>query len=101
MKNSHLTLDDRKKIQEGLEQELSRTEIAKNINKDISTVAKEIKNRRKLKPRNPFNNQLLVLNLNNVVYVMENALNMKKLNVQEEIEKWEHVIFALIFLNVN
>ena len=36
-----------KKIQEGLEKELSRTEIAKNINKDISTVAKEIKNRRK------------------------------------------------------
>lgn len=47
MKISHLTLDDRKKIQEGLEKELSRTEIAKNINKDISTVAKEIKNRRK------------------------------------------------------
>ena len=47
MKNTHLTLEDRKKIQEGLENELSRTEIAKNINKDISTVAKEIKNRRK------------------------------------------------------
>ena len=52
------TLEDRKKIQEGLENELSRTEIAKNINKDISTVAKEIKNRRKLKPRNPFNNPI-------------------------------------------
>jgi len=87
MKNSHLTLDDRKKIQEGLEKELSRTEIAKNINKDISTVAKEIKNRRKLKPRIILIIQLLALNLNNVVYVMENALNMKKLNVQEEIEK--------------
>ena len=58
MKNTHLTLEDRKKIQEGLENELSRTEIAKNINKDISTVAKEIKNRRKLKPRNPFNNPI-------------------------------------------
>ena len=43
MKNSHLTLDDRKKIQEGLEKELSRTEIAKTINKDISTVVKEIR----------------------------------------------------------
>ena len=59
MKNTHLTLEDRKKIQEGLENELSRTEIAKNINKDISTVAKEIKNRRKLKPRNPFNNPII------------------------------------------
>lgn len=55
MKNTHMTLEDRKKIQEGLENELSRTEIAKIINKDISTVAKEIKNRRKLKPRNIFN----------------------------------------------
>lgn len=58
MKNTHLTLEDRKKIQEGLENELSRTEIARNINKDVSTVAKEIKNRRKLKPRNPFNNPI-------------------------------------------
>lgn len=58
MKNTHLTLEDRKKIQEGIENELSRTEIARNINKDISTVAKEIKNRRKLKPRNPFNNPI-------------------------------------------
>ena len=62
MKNTHLTLEDRKKIQEGLENELSRTEIARNINKDISTVAKEIKNRRKLKPRNPFNNPITCTN---------------------------------------
>ena len=39
MKNTHLSLEDRKKIQEGLEKELSRTQIAKIINKDISTVA--------------------------------------------------------------
>ena len=58
MKNTHMTLEDRKKIQEGLEKEMSRTEIAKIINKDISTVAKEIKNRRKLKPRNIFNNPI-------------------------------------------
>lgn len=58
MKNSHLTLEDRQAIQEGLEKGLSRTEIAKIINKDISTVAKEIKARRKLKPRNPFNNPI-------------------------------------------
>lgn len=58
MKNIHLSLEDRKQIQSGLENELSRTQIAKNINKDISTVAKEIRNRRKLKPRNPFNNPI-------------------------------------------
>lgn len=55
MKISHLTLENRQAIQEGLEKGLSKTKIAKNINKDISTVAKEIKNRRKLKPRNLFN----------------------------------------------
>jgi len=58
MKNSHLSLEDRKHIQECLEKEMSRTEIAKVIHKDISTIAKEIKNRRKLKPRNPFNNPI-------------------------------------------
>lgn len=58
MKNSHLTLANRKQIQDGLEQGLSRTQIAKNISKDISTVAKEIKTRRKLKPSNPFNNPI-------------------------------------------
>lgn len=58
MKNSHLTLVDRKQIQDGLEQGLSRTQIAKNISKDISTVAKEIKTRRKLKPKNSFNNPI-------------------------------------------
>ena len=58
MKNTHFTLDDRNKIQDGWEKSLSRTEIAKMIHKDISTVAKEVKNRRKLKPRNPFNNPI-------------------------------------------
>lgn len=58
MKNTHLSLEDRKIIQEGLENQLSRTRIAELIGKDISTVAKEIRNRRKLKPRNPFNNPI-------------------------------------------
>lgn len=58
MKNTHLSLEDRKKIQEGIENELTKVEIAKNIGKNPSTVGKEIKNRRKLKPRNPFNNPI-------------------------------------------
>lgn len=37
---------------------LTITEVAKIINKDISTVVKEIKLRRKLKPRNRFNNPI-------------------------------------------
>ena len=58
MKNVHLTLEDRKKIQDGLEKELTKVEIAKIIGKDPTTISKEIKNRRKLKPRNPFNNPI-------------------------------------------
>ena len=58
MKNSHLTLEDRKIIQDGIENELTKVQIAKNIGKDPTTVSKEIKNRRKLKPRNPFNNPI-------------------------------------------
>lgn len=62
MKNSHLSLDDRKKIQEGLEKGLSKTCIATGISKDPSTVRKEVKNRRKLKPRNMFNNPITCTN---------------------------------------
>lgn len=62
MKNCHLSLEDRKKIQEGIENELTKVQIAKNIGKDSSTVGKEIKNRRKLKPRNPFNNPITCTN---------------------------------------
>ena len=58
MKNSHLSLEDRKKIQEGIENELTKVQIAKKIGKDPTTVSKEIKKRRKLKPRNPFNNPI-------------------------------------------
>ena len=58
MKYNHLTLEDRQQIQEGLEKELTRTAIAKLINKNISTIAKEIKLHRKLKTRNPFNNPI-------------------------------------------
>ena len=54
MKNSHLSLEDREQIQAGLESGLTKKEIAKLIDKDPSTVGKEIKKRRKLKPRNYF-----------------------------------------------
>ena len=59
MKGSHLTLEDRKIIQEGIEHSLTKVEIAKNIGKDPTTVSKEIKLRRKLKPRNTFNNPII------------------------------------------
>ena len=58
MKYNHLTLEERKAIQDGIENELTKVQIAKIIGKDPTTVSKEIKNRRKLKPRNPFNNPI-------------------------------------------
>ena len=54
MKNGHLSLEDRKKIQEGIENELTKVQIAKNIGKDPTTVSKEIKKRRKLEKTLPY-----------------------------------------------
>ena len=51
----HLTLEDRIEIEEGIINGLRKFEIAKKINKNPSTVSKEIKRNRKLKPRNIFN----------------------------------------------
>lgn len=87
MKGTHLSLEDRKKIQEGIENELTKVEIAKSIGKDPTTVSKEIKKRRKLKPRNLFNNPIACTNLKNVVDAMANVLSTKKLVAQREIEK--------------
>ena len=40
MKNTHLSLEDRKKIQYGIENELTKVEIAKIIGKDPTLVRK-------------------------------------------------------------
>ena len=62
MKSKHLTLNQRKAIQDGIENRLSKTAIARLIGKDPSTVAKEIKAHRKLKPRNRFNSPIICAN---------------------------------------
>lgn len=51
----HLSLEDRKMIEEGIEKGFRKFEIAKSINKSPSTITKEIKKNRKLKPRNLYN----------------------------------------------
>lgn len=50
--NSHLTLDERKIIQTGIENRSTKVAIATTLNKDESTIAKEIKKHRQLRPRN-------------------------------------------------
>lgn len=62
MKAKHLSLDDRKTIQDGIEKRLSKTAIARSISKDPTTVAKEIKKHRTLKPRNRFNSSVICSN---------------------------------------
>lgn len=52
--NTHLTLNDRLAIQSGIENNITKTAIAKLIGKDNSTVGKEIKLHRILKPSRRF-----------------------------------------------
>ena len=52
--NKHLTLDERKIIQTGIENRSNKVNIARTIGKDPTTVAKEIRKHRTFKPRNQF-----------------------------------------------
>lgn len=54
MKGTHLTLDDRKFIQRGLEEHMSKAQIARELGKSASTISKEIRLHRKLKARPAF-----------------------------------------------
>ena len=56
---AHLTLEERKIIQAGIENSATKADIARTIGKDATTVAKEIRNHRVFKPRNTFNNPLV------------------------------------------
>jgi len=57
--NTHLTLEERKIIQVGTENGSTKKAISDTIGKDPTTVAKEIRAHRKLKPRNTFNRPIL------------------------------------------
>ena len=57
--STHLTLDDRKIIQAGIENNSTKADIARTIAKDATTVAKEIRKHRQLKPRNTYGRPVL------------------------------------------
>ena len=57
--NTHLTQDERKIIQTGIENGSCKADIARVINKDATTVAKEIRKHREFKPRNTFNQPVM------------------------------------------
>ena len=52
--NKHLTLDERKIIQTGIENRSNKIDIARTIGKDPTTIAKEIRKHRTFKPRNQY-----------------------------------------------
>jgi IS30 family transposase len=59
---THLTLEERKIIQAGIENGSAKADIARTIGKDATTVAKEIRKHRAFKPRNTFNNGIMCAN---------------------------------------
>jgi len=56
LKNKHLTLDDRYKINNGLDEGKSFKEISKDVGKHQTTISKEIKNNYTILKRTSFNN---------------------------------------------
>jgi IS30 family transposase len=57
--STHLTLEERKVIEVGIENGTTKKTISETIGKDPTTVAKEIRAHRKLKPRNTYNRPIL------------------------------------------
>jgi len=62
--NTHLTLDERKIIETGITNNSTKSAIAKNIGKDATTVAKEIRKHRVFKARNTFDRPVMCDKLN-------------------------------------
>ena len=59
---THLTLEERKIIQAGMENSSTKADMARTIGKDATTAAKEIGKHRTFKPRNAFNNPIACAN---------------------------------------
>ncbi|MCQ2545651.1 MAG: IS30 family transposase [Clostridia bacterium] len=70
MRGAHLSLEDRKTIQHGIEERLSKAEIARQIGKSPSTISKEIRKHRRFKPSNTY--------YRNVRYFCANSGNFKE-----------------------
>ena len=58
-----MTIDERKIIQAGIENGSSKADIASVINKDPSSVAKEIRKHRIKKPRNTYNRPMVCIHI--------------------------------------
>jgi len=58
---THLTLEERRTIQIGIENRATKTAIAKTIGKDPTTIAKEIRKHRIIKPRNTYGKRTICI----------------------------------------
>ena len=56
---SHLTLEDRKIIQQGIETGAAKVDTARTIGKDATTIAKEIRKHRQFQPRSTYGRLVL------------------------------------------
>jgi len=66
--NTHLTLDNRKVIQAGIENNSTKADIARTLGKDATTIAKEIRKRRIFKPRNTYCRPILCVKQNSCTH---------------------------------
>ena len=91
----HLSLEDRKIIEENINKGLRKFETAKELNKNQSTIGKEIKNNRKRRysqtEDSPWNVNIIKI----VKFVLGDVLILKKFHVSEEIGLLVHVMVAL------
>ncbi|MCL1912820.1 MAG: helix-turn-helix domain-containing protein [Eubacteriaceae bacterium] len=60
--HKHLSYDDRKTIETSIENRRTKADIARILNKDLSTIGKEVMKHRILKPRNTFNSPSVCAN---------------------------------------
>ena len=75
--NKHLSLNDRKIIEQGIENRCNKVDIARTLGKDPTTIAKEIRLHREFNLEIHSIIQIFVLILKNVVAVSLNAKTIK------------------------
>lgn len=91
----HLSLEDRKIIEENINKGLRKFETAKELNKSQSTIGKEIKTTENI----DIHKQMMLHGNVNIIktvkFVLEGVLILKKFHALEEIDLLVHVMVAL------
>ena len=91
----HLSLEDRKIIEENINKGLRKFETAKELNKSQSTIGKEIKNNRNIDIHKQKTHLGNVNIIKLVKFVLGDVLILKKFHASEEIGLLVHVMVSL------